>query len=147
MSVVHNLHRQTRSTDDGSSPSARDDGEFGDYMDTQPDGPTSGDFQLLALTTVRGGGRPVSWRHLGRHRDLEAAVRARVEDVLAQLNANDGWLINAQHLIVGPGADGPATLHSYISEVGADPGDDTVPSPHNEAAVRTWLLAAHSLRT
>jgi hypothetical protein len=102
-------------------------------------------YQLLALTTVRGGGRPVSWRHLGHHEDLESAVRARIEDVLEQLALNDGWLINAQHLIVGPGVDGPATLHSYVSEVGADPGDDKVPSPHNEPALRHWLLSAHSL--
>ena len=107
--------------------------------------PPRGPYHLLALTTVRGGGRSVAWRLLGHHEDLETAVRARIEDVLEQLALNDGWLINSQHLIVGPGVDGPATLHSYVSEVGADPGDDKVPSPHNEPALRHWLLNAHSL--
>lgn len=111
----------------------------------EPSAPRAGNFQLLALTTVRCGGRPVSWRHLGHHPDLESAVRTRIEDVLEQLALNDGWLINAQHLVIGPGVDGPATLHSYVTEVGADPGDDKVPSPHNEPALRQWLLTAHSL--
>jgi hypothetical protein len=102
-------------------------------------------YLLLALTTVRGAGRPVDWRHLGHHADLETAVRARIDDVLEQLARNDGWLINSQHVIVGPGVDGPATVHSYASEVGADPSDDKVPDPHNEAALRHWLLMAHSL--
>ncbi|MCW2586570.1 MAG: hypothetical protein JWN55_2086 [Frankiales bacterium] len=109
------------------------------------DGTAPRPFQLLALITVRRSGQPVSWRHLGHYPDLETAVRARVEDVLAQLAVNDGWLVNAQHLVIGPGDDGPATLHCYVSEVGVDPSDEKVPSPHNEPALRRWLLSAHCL--
>ncbi len=102
-------------------------------------------YQLLGLSITRTDASFVGWRKLGRYCDLETAVRARVEDVLQQLAANDGWLINAQHLIIGPGHDGPATVHNYVSEIGADPADDRVPTPHNEPALRRWLLSAHSL--
>lgn len=107
--------------------------------------PAPAAYQLLAVTSVGQPSPPVAWRDLGRFCDLETAVRARVEDVLAQLAANDGWLITAQHLVIGPGHDGPATLYPYISELGADPASDRVPSPHNEPAMRRWLLAAHAL--
>ena len=150
MTGIHKLPPADPTSTADSARCAQTPSDPGAAMDTTTnrDGlrpRTRGPFQLLALTTVRGAGQPVSWRQLGHHHDLESAVRARVEDVLAQLAANDGWLINAQHLIVGPGADGPSTVHSYVSEVGADPGDDKVPSPHNEAALRHWLLSAHSL--
>ncbi len=105
----------------------------------------TGPYQLLALTTTRTDASFVAWRTVGRYCDLETAVRARVEDTLQQLAHNDGWLTTAQHLIIGPGHEGPATLHNYITEIGADPADDHVPSPHNEPALRRWLLSAHSL--
>jgi hypothetical protein len=106
---------------------------------------TGAPYQLLALSSAPRDRPAAPCRHLGSYVDLEAGVRARVEDVLRQLAANDGWLIQAQHLIIGPGHDGPATVRCYISGVGADPADDQVPSPHNEPALRDWLLSAHSL--
>lgn len=102
-------------------------------------------YQLFAVTTVGAASGPVGWRYRGDYADLESAIRARVEDVLAQLASNDGWLINAEHLILGPGHDGPATRHTYVTELGADPASDRVPNPHNEPAMRRWLLAAHAL--
>ena len=101
-------------------------------------------YRLFAVTTVGAESGPVGWRYRGHYADLQAAVLARVEDVLAQLAASDGWLINTEHLIIGPGHDGPATLHLYVTELGADPDSDRVPSPHNEPAMRRWLLSAHS---
>ena len=102
-------------------------------------------YRLFAVTTVGAASGPVGWRYRGDYADLESAIRARVEDVLAQLATNDGWLINAEHLILGPGHDGPTTMHMFVTELGADPGSDRVPSPHNEPAMRRWLLAAHAL--
>jgi hypothetical protein len=102
-------------------------------------------YQLLALGSGRRDQQAAPYRDLGRYGDLETVVRARVEDVLRQLAANDGWLVRVQHLIIGPGHDGPATVRSYISGVGADPADDQVPSPHNEPALRDWLLSAHGM--
>lgn len=102
-------------------------------------------YQLIALTHARAADRSVGWRHLGHHPHLEAALRARVEDVLAQLAANDGWLISAEHLIIGAGPDGPATVFGHVTEIGADPASDRIPDPHNEAGARAWLLAAHRL--
>lgn len=141
MTGIHNLPRPAAAGPDGSAPCEQTDNP-GAAMTSPLEAPV---FQLLALTTVRRSGQPVDWRHLGRYPDLETAVRARIEDVLAQLAANDGWLINAQHLVIGPGLDGPGTLHCYVSEIGADPADDRVPSPHNEPALRQWLLSAHCL--
>jgi hypothetical protein len=140
---IHNLPvtpPAAANAQDGAVPDPDPDPETGEVMTN-----TAAPYQLLALKISRSDASFVAWRRLGRYRDLETAVRARVEDVLQQLAANDGWLINAQHLIIGPGHDGPATVHSYISEVGADPGDDRVPTPHNEPALRRWLLSAHSL--
>lgn len=102
-------------------------------------------YQLLALKVSDTDPSSLAWHSVGCYADLEAAVRARIEHVLQQLAANDGWLITSQHLIIGPGQEGPATPHTYISKVGADPADDRVPSPHNEPALRRWLLAAHAL--
>jgi hypothetical protein len=142
MTAVHNLPPPASTDPCGQGPCEQTDTP-GATMTDPTDGTAPRPFQLLALTTVRRSGQPVSWRHLGHYPDLETAVRARIEDVLAQLAVNDGWLLNAQHLIIGPGDDGPATLHCYVSEVGADPSDDKVPSPHNEPALRQWLLSAH----
>ncbi len=101
-------------------------------------------FQLIALSSANSL-EPAVPRHLGSHPDLESALRRRVEDVLAQLAANDGWLITAQHLVIGPGPDGTPLVCSHVCEIGADPAADCVPDPHNEPAARSWLLAAHGL--
>jgi hypothetical protein len=101
-------------------------------------------FQLIALSWPDAGA-PTTPRHLGTHPDLDTALRARVDHVLTQLAANDGWLITAQHLVIGPGPDGTPVVCSYVTEIGADPADDRIPDPHNEPAARGWLLAAHGL--
>lgn len=102
-------------------------------------------YQLIALPRGGNRSRKGDWRHLGTHLDLASALRARVEDVLTQLAANDGWLILCEHLVIGPGPDGPATVFGHVTEIGADPAADRVPDPHNEAGARQWLLAAHRL--
>lgn len=103
--------------------------------------PTDLPYVVLAL----GDGTPRAWRRVGRYRDLDAAVRARVEDVLAQLEAHDGWLVFTEHLVFGPGPGGPASVFSYATEIGADPSSDRVPEPFNVEGTRRWLLAAHDL--
>jgi hypothetical protein len=102
------------------------------------------EYQLIALHDGSTSDQ-LRWRHLGRYGDLDQAVRARIDDVLAQLAGHDGWRIHVQHLIVGPGPDGPATVHCFVTDLGPDPADDVVPEPHDEPALRRWLLAAHAL--
>ena len=99
-------------------------------------------YQLVALASSGGIG---GWRRLGAFPDLDSALRAQVEDVLAQLAANDGWLVTCEHLIIGPGPDGTPRVASAITEVGADPASDRVPAPYDEVDTRRWLLAAASL--
>lgn len=115
-------------------------------MSTDPHGLP---YQLIALGAAddraRGQDRP-PWQHLGRYADLESVLRARVEDVLGQLEGNDGWLVQTEHLVIGPGRDGPATVSSCVSSVGADPHSELVPGAFNRDAVRGWLLAAHGVR-
>jgi hypothetical protein len=105
-----------------------------------------GTYQLLAIPTAaarddaRGG-----WRHVGCYHDLETTLRARVDDVMAQLEASDGWLVTCEHLVIGPGPDGATKVASHVTQLGADPARDRVPDPHNGPATRRWLLAAHKL--
>ena len=87
---------------------------------------------------------PACWRSVGRYPDLDQAVRARIEDVLAQLVTN-GWLVTAEHLVIGPGADGPATVYCCMTELGADPTSD-LPSPGPLRARRHPQLATRSAR-
>jgi hypothetical protein len=98
-------------------------------------------YELVAL-----GGHPgAPWRRVGRYADLEATLTARVEDVLAQLQANDGWMVVAEHLVIGPGPAGPASLSSFVTEIGADPHSNLVPDPFDLDGSRRWLLAANEL--
>jgi hypothetical protein len=105
-----------------------------------------GSYQLIALpcagrrTAARAG-----WRHLGAYADLETTLRARVEDVMAQLEAADGWLVTCEHLVIGPGPDGATRVVPHVTQLGADPATDRVPDPHDGPATRRWLLAAHQL--
>jgi len=104
-------------------------------------------YQLIALGRPKAAPPTLAWRHLGHYPALDEALQARVDDVLAQLAANDGWLVTVEHLVIGPGADGPATILGHITEIGADPNDDRVPDPYNEAGARRWLMAVHDLHT
>lgn len=105
-------------------------------------------YQLVALAAAArpSPDAPRSWRHLGQFPDLNSALHARVDDVLAQLTANDGWLVQVEHLLIGPGPAGPATVSSCVSSVGADPHSDLVPAPFDLDATRSWLIAGHGLR-
>jgi hypothetical protein len=114
-------------------------------MSTDPHGLP---YQLIALGAAHDGARGqhyAPWQHLGRYADRESVLRARVENVLEQLEGNDGWLVQTEHLVIGPGPDGPATVSSCVSSVGADPHRELVPAPFNRDAVRDWLLAAHGV--
>lgn len=99
-------------------------------------------YEVIAISSRLA---PGSWRSVGHYADLDQAIRARIEDVLAQLLSNDGWLVTSEHLVIGPGIDGPATVHCCMTEIGADPASNRVPDPFNLDATRGWLLAAHGL--
>ena len=112
-------------------------------MQTTPDrhGPAR-PFDVIAVDSDHG---PAGWRSVGHYAHLDDAIRARVNDVLVQLARNDGWLVTAEHLVVGPGEDGPATVRCCLAEVGADPASDRLPDPMDLDDTRHWLLAAHGL--
>lgn len=101
-----------------------------------------GDFQLVALAP---GGAIGGWQRLGDFPDLDSTLRAQVDDVMAQLAANDGWLVTCEYLVIGPGPDGTTRVTSAVSQVGADPSSDRVPAPYDERDTRRWLLAAAGL--
>jgi hypothetical protein len=110
---------------------------------TSPSAATANrDVRLVALSRDGAAGR---WRDLGSYPDLDSALLARVEDVLAQLAANDGWLITCEHLVIGHDAGGVPTVASHVTQLGADPASDAIPAPHNEPETRRWLLAASGL--
>lgn len=96
-------------------------------------------FAVLALQA----GACASWRLVGRYGDFDTAVAARIEDVLSQLEANDGWLITADHLIIGPDLDGSIGMWPQTSSLGADPGSDRIPDPYDRASWRQWLQQTH----
>jgi hypothetical protein len=85
------------------------------------------------------------WRLVGRYPTYDDAVHACIDDVIAQLEANDGWLITCDHLIVGPGSGGDTGCWPHVSRLGADPGSDRVPAPYDRAAWRSWLVSTHGL--
>ena len=117
--------------------------------DHQTDGdsvpPDNRPFVLIALRASNRVPRAAGCRQVGRYRSLDAALHGRVDDLLNQLAANDGWLITAEHLIVGPDADGHTAVSNYVTQIGSDPGNERVPLPYDPGATRQWLLAAHQL--
>ena len=98
-------------------------------------------YEVLAV----GDGPREAWRRVGRYPDLETALIARVQDILTLLEANDGWMVFAEHLVIGPGPAGPVSVYGYATEIGADPTSNRVPDPFNLEGSRRWLLAAHDL--
>ena len=71
--------------------------------------------------------------------DFKAALNARDDDVLAQLSARPAPPREINHVIIGPGAKGPRTVHPLVSFVGADVADN---SPDLELAdTAEWLRA------
>jgi hypothetical protein len=102
-------------------------------------------FTLIAMTSPSAIEARTRCRRVGQFASLEAAIQGRVDDVLEQLAANDGWLVTAEHVIVGPGHDTRAEVYTYVTQVGSDPDSERVPLPYDPGATRRWLLATHQL--
>src|SRR5437773_1949977 len=85
-------------------------------------------------------------RTVGVHDGYEQALAARADDVLAQLVERGGWRTRIEHVIVGPGVDGPATVHPLCTELGVDPGGGGVPQPRDLDDAREWLTVIHAVR-
>ena len=98
-------------------------------------------FAVLALHPGEGAG----WHLVGRYVEFDDAVAARIEDVLARLEANDGWLITIEHLIVGPDLDGSVGVWPQTTSLGADPSSDRIPDPYDRSAWRQWLRQTHQV--
>lgn len=95
-------------------------------------------YELLAVPAAAEG---AALRRIGRHATYDAALRARDNDVLDQLAARGGWYTLIEHLIVGPGLQGPRTVHRHATAVGVDPAAGRVPSPDDLDDARSWLTA------
>jgi hypothetical protein len=96
-------------------------------------------FLLLALQPST----RVGWRIVGRYPDYPSAQRAHVDDVLAQLDGNDGWLLTCEHLLIGPDLDGSIGCWPQLVSVGADPSSDRIPDPYDRAGWQHWLECTH----
>ena len=96
-------------------------------------------FAVLALLPGSGAG----WQLVGRYEDFDAAIEGRIDDVLMQLEAHDGWLTTCEHLIVGPDLDGSVGVWPQTTSLGADPSSDRIPDPYDRDAWRQWLLQTH----
>jgi hypothetical protein len=94
------------------------------------------------LMMVDGGGVP---HPVGVYPDYETAVLARVEDVLFCLAGNSGWWTRVEHVIIGPGVDGPVTSHPFCTELGVDPRGGRQPTATDLQDAREWLLVVHEL--
>jgi hypothetical protein len=84
-------------------------------------------------------------RLVGEYADYPTALRARIDDVLDQLRNHNAWWTRAEHVIVGPGVDGPDTHHPLCTELGVDPADGRVPNEEDLRDAYAWLLFAHDL--
>ena len=106
------------------------------------DAPGVSDEQLpYELLAVPAGAVEAALRRIGRYRTYEEALRARDEDVIAQLAARGGWYTLIDHMIVGPGLRGPKTVHRHATALGVDPAAGRVPGPDDLDDARHWLAA------
>jgi hypothetical protein len=97
-------------------------------------------YLLYVADDCRPVGDPESTAELlGEFIDYEQAMDACDTDVLAELEANDGWRMRSVHLIVGPGLDGARTEHPVIASVGVDPDRSEPPTDEDLAEARAWL--------
>lgn len=94
-------------------------------------------YELIAIAA--GGDR----RRLGTYPTYAEAVRARGDDVFAQLRDAAGWWTRAEHVIVGPGLDGPDTEHGFCTELGVDSDGVNPPAPADLLDARQWLDSLH----
>lgn len=86
--------------------------------------------------------RLVAW-----YRPYEDAQRARHEDVLARLAAGGGWHTWVEYLIVGPGLQGPRTVHRLAIVLGVDSAAGTIPNADDLDDARHWLATIHRTRS
>lgn len=84
------------------------------------------------------------YRRVGRYPTYRSALQARVEDVLAVLMANDGRRVRAEHLVIGPGVAGPATVSGCCTDLGAELSPGRL-EPADIERTRAWLMQAHGL--
>ncbi len=80
---------------------------------------------------------------VGDYDTYAAALHARADDVIEQLEANDGWWLRVEHVIVGPGLLGATTEHPFCTELGVDPATGTLPTPLDLDDARHWLADLH----
>jgi hypothetical protein len=99
------------------------------------------DLTPYELLEVMAGGQDASLRPVGRYQTYEDALRARDEDVLRELAARGGWYTLIEHVIVGPGLQGPRTVHRHATALGVDPTAGRVPNPEDLDDARRWLSA------
>ena len=97
-------------------------------------------YELLAVPC---GGDGAPQRRIGRHRAYEGALRARDEDVLDQLAARDGWYTLIEHVIVGPGLQGPRTVPQHATALGVDTAADRLPNAEDLDDAAHWLATIH----
>jgi hypothetical protein len=102
-----------------------------------PDTAGAMSYQLISLT----GSNP--HRVVGEYDNYGDALVARGNDVLAQLRDNAGWRMRCEHLIVGPGGQGPEMVHPFCTELGVDPDRGTPPTEHDLDEAHNWLTALH----
>ncbi len=94
-------------------------------------------YRLIRLT-----GCPPN-RFVGEYPTYAEALAARGSDTFTELVANDGWWLRIEHVIVGPGLDGPATVHPFCTELGVDPHRTVGPTPDDLVDAHGWLTALH----
>lgn len=80
---------------------------------------------------------------VGDYDTYSVALRARRDDVIDQLAANDGWWLRVEHIIVGPGVLGATTEHPFCTELGVDPAGGALPTPLDLDDARQWLANLH----
>ena len=80
---------------------------------------------------------------LGEYDNYAEALSARCQDVLALLRDHDGWWTRAEHVIVGPGLDGPCTEHGLCTEIGVDRDRHEPPTADDLIDAEEWLTPLH----
>jgi len=98
-----------------------------------------GAYRVFAFDRPAGG----RLRLVGTHPGYTQALAARDRDVLDQLRAGGGWYMLARHVIIGPGVQGPETVHRLATALGVSPGRSAPPDDVDLADAAHWLEATH----
>jgi hypothetical protein len=96
------------------------------------------------LFAVRLGDTAPAHEYVGCYATFEAALVARDEHVLAQLEAGGGWYRVVEHAIIGPGRNGPHTVHANATALGVDPATGHAPTQEDLEDARRWLKTIHT---